>query len=162
MPKLPKRCPACNSNLNITRLTCPDGGTEVTGKFPPDLFSRLAPNDFDFIVLFVKSKGNIKEMERELGISYWTIRTRLGELVAQLGLEVSEKFVRYSDNGSTLTAVNFPEVALPAHTGTHRLMHIQITGRRRDAHPALTDHLYCLKLELAAVLPSLHAVPPVR
>jgi hypothetical protein len=90
MPKLPKRCPACNANLNITRLTCPDCGTEVTGNFPPDLFSRLAPNDFDFIVLFVKSKGNIKEMERELGISYWTIRTRLGELVDQLGLEAAE------------------------------------------------------------------------
>ncbi|MFZ5757442.1 MAG: phosphoglycerate dehydrogenase [Pseudomonadota bacterium] len=46
------------------------------------------------------------------------------EAQANIGLEVSEKFIRYSDNGSTLTAVNFPEVALPAHTGTHRLMHI--------------------------------------
>ena len=89
MPKLPKRCPACNTHLNITRLTCSDCGTEVTGTFPPDLFSRLAPNDFDFVVLFVKSKGNIKEMERELGISYWTIRTRLGEIVDQLGLEAA-------------------------------------------------------------------------
>jgi hypothetical protein len=90
MPKLPKQCPACHTNLMVTRLTCPECGTEVTGSFPPDLFSRLAPNDFDFIVLFVKSKGNIKEMERELGISYWTIRTRLGEIVAQLGLEAGE------------------------------------------------------------------------
>jgi len=43
--------------------------------------------DFDFVVLFLKTKGNIKEMERELGISYWTIRSKLGEIVAQLGLE---------------------------------------------------------------------------
>lgn len=87
MPKIPKLCPACNASLVITRLTCPDCGTEVTGSFPPDLFSRLAPNDFDFVVLFVKSRGNVKEMERELGISYWTIRARLNEIVAQLGLE---------------------------------------------------------------------------
>jgi D-3-phosphoglycerate dehydrogenase len=37
---------------------------------------------------------------------------------------VSEKLVRYSDNGSTLSAVNFPEVSLPAHPGSHRLLHI--------------------------------------
>ncbi|MFZ5724375.1 MAG: phosphoglycerate dehydrogenase [Pseudomonadota bacterium] len=46
------------------------------------------------------------------------------EAQANIGLEVSEKFVRYSDNGSTLTAVNFPEVALPEHPNAHRLMHI--------------------------------------
>lgn len=87
MPKLPRHCPACSSSLIVTRLTCPNCGTEVTGSFPPDLFSRLAPNDFDFVVLFVKSRGNVKEMERELGISYWTIRSRLNEIVGQLGLE---------------------------------------------------------------------------
>ncbi len=87
MPKIPRHCPACNASLMVTRLTCPNCGTEVTGSFPPDLFSRLAPNDFDFVVLFVKSRGNVKEMERELGISYWTIRSRLNEIVVQLGLE---------------------------------------------------------------------------
>jgi hypothetical protein len=87
VPKLPRHCPACNASLMVTRLTCPNCGTEVTGSFPPDLFSRLTPNDFDFVVLFVKSRGNVKEMERELGISYWTIRSRLNEIVVQLGLE---------------------------------------------------------------------------
>lgn len=87
MPKLPRHCPACQSSLLVTRLTCPQCGTEVTGSFPPDLFSRLPPNDFDFLVLFVKSRGNVKEMERELGISYWTIRSRLNEIVVKLGLE---------------------------------------------------------------------------
>ena len=46
------------------------------------------------------------------------------EAQANIGTEVSEKLVRYSDNGSTLSAVNFPEVALPAHPGSHRLLHI--------------------------------------
>jgi hypothetical protein len=90
VPKLPKLCPACNASLMVSRLTCPDCGTEVSGSFPPDLFSRLAPNDFDFVVMFVKSRGNVKEMERELGISYWTIRARLNEIVAQLGLEAPD------------------------------------------------------------------------
>jgi D-3-phosphoglycerate dehydrogenase / 2-oxoglutarate reductase len=46
------------------------------------------------------------------------------EAQANIGTEVSEKLVRYSDNGSTVTAVNFPEVSLPAHPGGHRLLHI--------------------------------------
>lgn len=87
MPKLPKKCPSCSNDLYITRLTCPTCGTEVSGEFTPDFFSRLSPNDFDFVVLFILKKGNIKEMERELGISYWTIRSKLAEIVDQLALE---------------------------------------------------------------------------
>jgi D-3-phosphoglycerate dehydrogenase len=46
------------------------------------------------------------------------------EAQANIGTEVAEKLVRYSDNGSTLSAVNFPEVSLPEHPGNHRLLHI--------------------------------------
>jgi D-3-phosphoglycerate dehydrogenase / 2-oxoglutarate reductase len=46
------------------------------------------------------------------------------EAQENIGVEVSEKLIRYSDNGSSFTAVNFPEVALPAHPGMHRLLHI--------------------------------------
>ena len=41
-----------------------------------------------------------------------------------IGLEVAEKLVRFNDNGSTLSAVNFPQVTLPSHLGTYRLLHI--------------------------------------
>ncbi|MGB1747698.1 MAG: phosphoglycerate dehydrogenase, partial [Pseudohongiellaceae bacterium] len=46
------------------------------------------------------------------------------EAQENIGIEVSEKLVKYSDNGSSFTSVNFPEVALPAHPGHHRLLHI--------------------------------------
>jgi D-3-phosphoglycerate dehydrogenase len=46
------------------------------------------------------------------------------EAQANIGTEVSEKLIRYSDNGSTLSAVNFPEVSLPSHPGSHRILHI--------------------------------------
>jgi D-3-phosphoglycerate dehydrogenase len=46
------------------------------------------------------------------------------EAQENIGLEVSEKLIKYSDNGSSFTAVNFPEVALPAHPDMHRLLHI--------------------------------------
>jgi D-3-phosphoglycerate dehydrogenase len=46
------------------------------------------------------------------------------EAQENIGFEVAEKLIRYSDNGSTLSAVNFPEVSLPEHVGQHRLLHI--------------------------------------
>ncbi|MDP2125803.1 MAG: phosphoglycerate dehydrogenase [Pseudohongiella sp.] len=46
------------------------------------------------------------------------------EAQENIGFEVSEKLIRYSDNGSTQTSVNFPEVALPSHPGMHRLLHV--------------------------------------
>ena len=46
------------------------------------------------------------------------------EAQANIGLEVAEKLVKYSDNGTSISSVNFPEVALPAHPGKHRILHI--------------------------------------
>ena len=46
------------------------------------------------------------------------------EAQANIGIEVAEKLIKYSNNGSTLTAVNFPQVSLPEHPGKHRLLHI--------------------------------------
>ena len=46
------------------------------------------------------------------------------EAQANIGDEVASKLLRYSNNGSTVTAVNFPEVSLPEHTGKSRLLHV--------------------------------------
>ena len=46
------------------------------------------------------------------------------EAQANIGIEVAEKLVRYSDNGTSISSVNFPEVALPAQKGTHRILHV--------------------------------------
>jgi D-3-phosphoglycerate dehydrogenase len=46
------------------------------------------------------------------------------EAQENIGMEVAEKLARYSDNGTTTSSVNFPEVALPEHAGSHRLLHI--------------------------------------
>jgi len=46
------------------------------------------------------------------------------EAQSTIGLEVADKLVKYSDNGTSTSSVNFPEVALPAHPGKHRLLHV--------------------------------------
>lgn len=82
-----EHCPACHGDLIVTQQTCVDCGTSIVGQFQPNIFSRLSPQDLAFIEAFVKNKGNVKEMERELGQSYWAIRNRLNEVIAALGFE---------------------------------------------------------------------------
>ena len=64
------------------------------------------------------------------------------EAQENIGVEVAQKLARYSDNGSTFTAVNFPEVALPAHPGKHRLLHIHqnVPGVLSEINRIFSDH----------------------
>ncbi len=64
------------------------------------------------------------------------------EAQENIGFEVAEKMVKYSDNGSTITSVNFPEVALPAHPDKHRLLHIHqnVPGVLTAINHVFSDH----------------------
>ena len=92
-------------------------------------------------------KSNDEPFESPLrGLSNVILTPHVGgstqEAQENIGLEVSEKLVRYSDNGSTLSAVNFPEVALPEHPGQHRLLHIHrnVPGVMSAINQVLSDH----------------------
>ena len=87
MRKLIEQCPACSGEMIVTQQSCTRCETVVMGRFKPDIFSRLSSESLNFIIVFVKNRGNIKEMERELGLSYWSIRNRLNEVIAELGFE---------------------------------------------------------------------------
>ena len=88
MRKILEQCPSCGGELEVTRLSCTRCETVVTGRFQPCRFCQLPPASVQFLEAFVKSRGNVKEMERELGISYWTIRSQLNNLIQELGFEV--------------------------------------------------------------------------
>lgn len=85
MRKLIERCPGCGAELTVTRMGCRQCHTRVEGEFRPSAFDRLSPESLAFIELFVRRKGNLKEMERELALPYSTVRSRLDEVVRELG-----------------------------------------------------------------------------
>ncbi|MGP5562149.1 phosphoglycerate dehydrogenase [Vreelandella alkaliphila] len=77
----------------------------------------------------VEPKGNDEEFQSPLrGLDNVILTPHIGgstlEAQENIGIEVAEKLITYSDNGTTVTSVNFPEVALPAHPDKHRLLHI--------------------------------------
>lgn len=91
MPDVLGRCPVCGDALQVTRLHCPACHTAIEGVFSLGRFQRLSPEQLAFLEVFIKNRGVIRDVERELGISYPTVRSRLDEVIRALGLEVREE-----------------------------------------------------------------------
>lgn len=82
--QMPDKCPVCNGMLNITHLKCSHCESSLSGSFTPDTFSYLSSEHKTFIEVFVMKRGNIKEVEKELGVSYPTVRKLLDEVIENL------------------------------------------------------------------------------
>lgn len=92
MPKhpMPTRCPVTGETLEVTRLRGPSSGVVIEGEFLPNEFALLEREALDTLRLFVKVRGNLKEMERMMGVSYPTVRARFDALLRALGYEVAD------------------------------------------------------------------------
>lgn len=84
------RCPVCDGVLDVTRLKCRNCETAIEGRFSTCKFCQLNVDQKNFVEIFVKNRGNIKEVEKELGISYPTVRNRLDAVIAALGYAVDD------------------------------------------------------------------------
>lgn len=78
-------CPVCSGELAVTRLHCRSCGTTLEGEFSVGRFGRLTKEQLVLLESFLRSRGNLRDMERELGISYPTVRSRVEALIRALG-----------------------------------------------------------------------------
>jgi hypothetical protein len=78
-------CPVCSGELAVTRLHCRSCGTTLEGEFSVGRFGRLTREQLALLESFLRSRGNLRDMERELSISYPTVRSRVEALVRALG-----------------------------------------------------------------------------
>jgi hypothetical protein len=109
-------CPVCQSELTITRLHCRSCGTALEGEFGVGRFGRLEREQLAFLESFLRSRGNLKEMERELGISYPTVRGRLESLLRAIGLADGAPPRDEMDTIAVDTGdLEQPEAVAPAH-----------------------------------------------
>lgn len=86
------RCPSCDGELVVSRYLCPQCGIGIEGQFSRNRLGRLSPEAQDFLIIFVRNRGNIREVEKELNISYPTVRNRLNALIAELGFAESQRY----------------------------------------------------------------------
>ena len=83
----PRDCPVCGERLMLTRLSCRSCGTELSGEFESCEFCSISPEDRQVLRVFLASRGNMKELERHLGVSYPTARARFDSLLGKMGIE---------------------------------------------------------------------------
>lgn len=87
MKKVVSRCPVCNGKLTVTRLQCDACDTAIENRFRLSKFDYLSDEELSFTEIFLCCRGNIKEVERALGISYPTVRAKLDGVIRKLGYE---------------------------------------------------------------------------
>lgn len=82
--RLPLQCPGCNTPLKVSKLYCESCRTEVSGSFELPLLTHLNEKEQTFVIDFVKAGGSLKEMARNMNLSYPTVRNLLDDLIEKL------------------------------------------------------------------------------
>lgn len=83
---LPTHDPVTNRPLYVSELTSEESGITIRGRFAIPSYSQLRPEQAHFLEVFLRSRGTLSNVEKELGISYPTVRARLDDLLEALGL----------------------------------------------------------------------------
>lgn len=88
MKKVISICPVCSHELTVARLKCDSCDTVIENNFRLSRFDYLSDEELYFTETFIRCRGNIKEVEKGLGISYPTVRAKLDAVIKKLGFEV--------------------------------------------------------------------------
>lgn len=99
---IPPKCPSCGDRLIVVKLQCSSCGTEVNGEFDVCPVCTLEGRNRELFDLFMESRGNLKKIQRKLGISYPTVRQRIDNMFGELKgekppLDPAEVLRRLSD-----------------------------------------------------------------
>lgn len=89
--KLISTCPVCGNPLTVTRLKCSGCSTVIENDFKLSRFESLKAEQLNFIEVFLKCRGNIKDVEKELGVSYPTVRAKLDDVIQAMGFNAGKK-----------------------------------------------------------------------
>ncbi|MCK9471070.1 MAG: DUF2089 domain-containing protein [Bacilli bacterium] len=83
-------CPICENELTITRLHCDKCQIEINGAFTLSKLSLLTKEQLSFVEVFLKNSGSIKAIEKDMNISYPTVKKLLSDVLKTLGYEVND------------------------------------------------------------------------
>lgn len=104
MYKVLSKCPVCNHSLRIIKLKCSKCNTIIENEFILSKFESLSKDQLNFIEIFLKCRGSIKDVEKELGVSYPTVRGKLDDVIESLNLNLPKEgeSIKASNNNEIL------------------------------------------------------------
>jgi hypothetical protein len=124
------KCPSCNGDLAVSKLHCHACEIALEGDFGVPPLLRLNRAQLDFVEVFLKNRGIIREVERELGVSYPTVRARLDEVLAAIGLNLA----------STVESQDLQRSGSPQRSGSNDGRGSDDHGDRSEAEDSATRH----------------------
>lgn len=110
MYEIISQCPICSKKLKVNKLKCTTCNTVIENEFKLSRFDYLNKEQMQFVETFIRCRGSIKEVEKELGISYPTVRSKLDEVIESLGYSVKETKIK-QDNNNILDALEKGEIS---------------------------------------------------
>jgi len=111
MYKRLRSCPVCNSKLEVTRYHCPECDITIEGEFSISEFSALTGEQQEFVKTFICCQGNIKEVEKVLGISYPTVKNKLN-LVSEVLCPAKKKSEKRINSEDVLSALESGDISV--------------------------------------------------
>ncbi|MEN3045022.1 MAG: DUF2089 family protein [Candidatus Hydrothermales bacterium] len=87
MKKIIGKCPVCSEKLKIKLFECPSCKTKIEGEFDIPFLFLLSEDELNLLFLFLKTRGNLSEISKILGLSYPTTRQRFEEFLKKIGIE---------------------------------------------------------------------------
>ena len=111
--KVLNRCPVCSSKLLVKKLQCSKCSTVIENDFELSKFDYLTAGQLEFVEVFLRSRGNIKDVEKTLGISYPTVRAKLDEVLTSLGYKTEKQETKdmTSQNKDVLDALEKGDIS---------------------------------------------------
>jgi hypothetical protein len=106
------KCPVCGGTTEVTSINCNDCGTKIEGHFKLCRFCALTDEQKTFTDVFMKCRGNVKEVEKELGVSYPTVKNRLEDVVSALGYKSNPTTVDMGRKKEILDKLDNGEVSV--------------------------------------------------
>ena len=82
--KLPVSCPSCENELAVEKLICNNCETQVVGNYQLTLFLKLSAEEQEFIMQFFLSSGSLKDMAKQMDVSYPTMRNKVDDLITKI------------------------------------------------------------------------------
>lgn len=98
--KIPNTCPSCESRLKVAELVCDTCQTTVSGYFSLPVFMQLSPKEQEFVLQFFLHSGSLKEMAKQIGVSYPTLRNQLDDMIEKT-MQLKKQYD--DENNSTST-----------------------------------------------------------
>lgn len=90
MKKLPVICPSCTQELAVEKLVCNNCETQVVGNYELPLFLKLSVEEQNFIMQFFLNSGSLKDMAKQMDVSYPTMRNKVDDLIHKINTRSDE------------------------------------------------------------------------